>query len=111
MQESKIDFPEQLIIPHFPSLPMGLFDKIFDKSKKSGEDADSWVQQGRNFLQIYNNYNSALEAFDKAISIDPKSSSAWFYKARTYEKMGDLENALSCYRSALNGGMANRVSE
>jgi Tfp pilus assembly protein PilF len=83
---------------------MGLFDKLFDKNKKSEEDAKSWVQQGRNFLQIHNNHYLAIDAFDKAILIDPKLPSAWFYKARTYEKMGDLENALLCYRSAANLG-------
>ncbi len=57
------------------------------------------------FMQLQR-FDEAIECCNKLIAIDPKDDGAYYYKAHSYRKKGDLNNALSTYEKtiAINPG-------
>ncbi|MBX9724363.1 MAG: TonB family protein [Candidatus Obscuribacterales bacterium] len=49
-----------------------------------------------------NDYKSALLSLNKAISIDPKCGQAYFFRARTYVALNQLEEAINDLSKAIN---------
>ena len=47
------------------------------------------------------NYEQSLEVFNRAIDLDPKSHQAYYYRGRTYEKMGKLNLAIQDLKTCL----------
>lgn len=62
----------------------------------------AWVQLGLQNLNL-KNYQKALEAFDYAIAINPKSISSLMQLAYCYEKLEDYSSAIETYQEALVG--------
>lgn len=71
----------------FDSLAGSLAMSSFLKKEKSGK-AD-WARQ------------KAIEDFTTALRLDPKSTSAYSYRAEIYERSGQLENALNDYSAII----------
>ncbi|MBD3157251.1 MAG: tetratricopeptide repeat protein [Candidatus Lokiarchaeota archaeon] len=43
----------------------------------------------------------ALEAYQKAVELDPEYAEAWFYKAKLHHKLGQKKEAIECAKKAL----------
>ena len=56
------------------------------KPSEAQEDISSLIAEGRNNYEN-EDYNKAIELFDKAIYINPKSAVAHFYKGNALEKL------------------------
>lgn len=63
---------------------------------KSNSEADKIVEQGRQYLKVYNP-NKAIEYMNKAISIDPKNIKAHWYKAMAFEQLDKIEEEIKEY--------------
>ena len=48
-----------------------------------------------------NNYEEDLDAFNKAIEIDPKDASAWYNRGKTLVNLSRNEEALEAYNEAI----------
>ena len=74
-----------------------------------GLNATEWVQRGRSLVES-GNYNEAIEAFTKAIELDPKL--AWAYGARgiAYYKLGNYQQAIRDYDRAIEIDPKDAVS-
>jgi len=58
-------------------------------------NATEWVQRGLSLVKS-GNYNEAMEAYTKAIELDPKLVKAYIFRCIVYDKLGN-------YRQAING--------
>jgi tetratricopeptide (TPR) repeat protein len=59
-----------------------------------------WFGQAR-IHEISGDYESALQAYEKALELDPDFAKAWFYKAKLHHQLGQSSEALICGRRAL----------
>ena len=62
------------------------YDKTINISNYNG----AWIKRG-NALDKIAKYDEAVESFNKALEIDPKSSDAWYYKG---ESLVNSENTM-----------------
>ena len=60
-----------------------------------------YLDLGNIYLHGYNNPDKALEYFEKVVEINPEHPSVYTDMGLAYEKKGDLENAVKCYRKSL----------
>lgn len=60
----------------------------------------SYMNRGYNYLS-QKKYAEALEAFEKAITEDPKNAEAWFEKGYCLSKLGKYEEAIEAYRKSI----------
>ncbi|MER2565377.1 MAG: tetratricopeptide repeat protein [Myxococcaceae bacterium] len=62
--------------------------------------ANGWMRAGSAWLAA-KRPDEALAAYQRALSVDPKSSRAWFGIAEAYAQAGELEQALTAYDESL----------
>jgi tetratricopeptide (TPR) repeat protein len=89
-EESPItaDFPESLV--------SGKEEEIEDKNKL---DLDL-VKQGQELLES-ENYQEAIDSFDRAIEIDPNNADSWSNRGFTLSKLNKYQEAIDSYDRAL----------
>jgi tetratricopeptide (TPR) repeat protein len=59
-----------------------------------------WFGQAR-IHETTHDYESALQAYEKALELDPSFAKAWFYKAKLHHRLGQSTEALKCGRRVL----------
>jgi tetratricopeptide (TPR) repeat protein len=59
-----------------------------------------WFGQAR-IHEITDDYDSALQAYEKALEIDPNFAKAWFYKAKLHQHLGQKAEAMECAKRVL----------
>lgn len=64
---------------------------------KQNEDYANVLTSKGNILYNQGKYDEAIKAYDEAIKIDPKSSSAWFNKGLALEELGKYNEAIKAY--------------
>lgn len=57
-------------------------------------------QEGRN-LYDQGRYDEAIQAFDRALAVDPNFVDAYVWKGNAYDKIGATESAINAYQNAL----------
>lgn len=62
--------------------------------------ADAWHLQGVIFSRL-RKYESAIESFDRSITLDPRNSNCLNNLGEVYRLLGREEQAVACYRRAL----------
>jgi tetratricopeptide (TPR) repeat protein len=80
---------------------MGIFDRFKSSTvaKLEGLTATDWIAKGQ-VLDRSDRYAEAIECYDKALEIDPRSG-AWWWKGKTLYKLGRFQEALQCYDKSL----------
>ncbi|MBI4483651.1 MAG: tetratricopeptide repeat protein [Acidobacteria bacterium] len=66
-----------------------------------GRDADGWFRQGLELDQNEATFDGAIEAYLRAVQLDPRFADAWNNLGTIYYKSGDLKRAEQCYRKAI----------
>jgi tetratricopeptide (TPR) repeat protein len=64
-------------------------------------DAKEFFLEGLNSNSQENQFEKAIECYDKALEIDPEFSEAWFAKGVALHNMQRYNEAIECYDSAL----------
>jgi tetratricopeptide (TPR) repeat protein len=54
--------------------------------------ADAWVNIG-SCMGMTKRYQESIEAFEKAIEIDPSKAKAYFFMSKSYEFLGNSQKA------------------
>ncbi len=78
------------------------------KLLRSPENKDLWYARGATLIKI-EEYEQALNSFNRALELDKTFQAAWMSKAEVYNKLGDSTNAAECYShiiTSASGGMA-----
>jgi len=70
------------------------------EKKTPTEDKKDWLQKGYE-LSKQGKLDEALDAYRKALEIDPKFANAWYNMGIVFEEQGKLDEALDAYRKAL----------
>lgn len=72
-----------------------------EKQVQNSLNASQWLEKG---IEAYNNrdYNSALEAFDQVVLLDPGYAKAYYYRGITYHNLKFYQQALSDYNKCLS---------
>ena len=60
----------------------------------------SWIKRGTAFDDS-GNHEEALQAYEKALTLNPDDSDAWYNKGKTLDKLSRHEEALQAYDKAL----------
>ena len=61
---------------------------------------DNLVEEGKKYLKLQQ-YEKAIECFDKAIELNPKNDSLWAIKGRALQESGQLKEAIDYYDKAI----------
>src|SRR3972149_6915171 len=59
-----------------------------------------WVEKG-NVLYDSGEYNKAIEAYNKALAIDPNDNYAWDGKGSAFYELGEYENAIEAFNRVI----------
>jgi tetratricopeptide (TPR) repeat protein len=67
-------------------------------------DANDWLEKGLALGNISSptKHQDALNAFEKALSIDPKLTTAWIYKGLALANLGRYQDSLNAFENALS---------
>ncbi len=71
-----------------------------EKNKTSPGDADYWFDKGA-LCATYGNDRAAINYFQKAISLNPNRSGAYFELGISYGQLGDFDKAITLVNKAL----------
>lgn len=66
----------------------------------SSQTVLEWVEKGNAFEQL-GEHNKAIEAYDKAIAINPNFKYAWYNKGNALTKLGEYDKAIEAYDRAI----------
>lgn len=69
------------------------------------ENATAWVLRGNYYNDAFNQYETALQSYNKAIEIDPKNGYAWYSKGITLQNMHRLNESEVCFEKAKQYGI------
>ncbi|HXB73886.1 MAG TPA: tetratricopeptide repeat protein [Candidatus Acidoferrales bacterium] len=72
-------------------------------ARRRNKAAEEWLDNGLKFYQkgYQQNYRKAVEAFQKALQLDPTYSQAAYYLARTYNALFDEDKAQEYFKTAI----------
>jgi Flp pilus assembly protein TadD len=62
--------------------------------------ADNWVDEG-NTLYAHGKYDEAIQAYDKAIEINPQDADAWYYKGTALDMLRKYDEAIQAFDRAI----------
>jgi tetratricopeptide (TPR) repeat protein len=76
-----------------------------DPRNKAVEDAEQWFLEGTNAASagpfgIWENYEKAIECFDKAVALNPNVGYVWKYKGYALNALGRKHEAEECFKKA-----------
>ncbi len=82
-------------------IPSGLF------AQNDARDFHYWFDKGA-LLSVYGNQKAAIQAFQKAIELEPRNSAAYFNMSIAFAENGDFHEAIEAVNMAisLNPGSA-----
>ncbi|MBT8364107.1 MAG: tetratricopeptide repeat protein [Deltaproteobacteria bacterium] len=80
-------------------LPLSAKTATF-KAQKNAQDADYWFDKGA-LCATYGNDRAAIKYFQKAISLDPNHSRAYFERGISHGQLGEFRKALVLINRAL----------
>jgi cytochrome c-type biogenesis protein CcmH/NrfG len=63
------------------------------------DESNRWLDSGKS-LYYNHNYLGALEAFEKAIGLNPQNYAAWYGKSKALEKLKRFDDARSAFEKA-----------
>jgi len=61
--------------------------------------AKEFFLEGLNFNAQYNQFEEAIECYDKALALDPQNAGVWVLKGSTFEGLGRNDEAAECYKN------------
>ena len=76
--------------------------KIWEERAAATGAAPDWLRAGYLFDQIRKEYETAINCYDRALDIDPESTSVWTNKGNSLANLGRIEESLICYDRALD---------
>ncbi len=85
----------------FENLDILVMQLSFDERASTiAQTTDIWYKMGVDFYQS-SKYKEAIEAFDKAIAIDPNIKNAWALKGMSHSQLGENEKAIESYKNSI----------
>ncbi len=79
------------------------FDKYIQKyisNRGESRFKIAWYNKGASSYML-EQYNEAIEYFDKALAIDPNNKNSWFYKGISFFKIDKFEASIQSYQKVL----------
>lgn len=110
--ESDLEYPqpgEDIVVAERWEIGLKLaHSNHIDRDVLQEDTAEGWLKKGQE-LQINGSYEEAIQAYDKAIQIDPENSSAWISKGHISSFMDKTDETRKEYEIAL--GILNQTLE
>ena len=75
------------------------------KLLRSPDNKDLWYARGATLVKI-EEYEQALNSFNRALELDKTFQAAWMSKAEVYNKLGDSTKAAECYSHIITSASA-----
>jgi len=63
--------------------------------------ATAWCIRGNYYNNAFNQYDTALQSYNRSLELDPEYGYAWFSKGVTLQNMRNYDEANRCYEKAL----------
>lgn len=84
-----------------PVSPNNPGDVTSDPGDNNGNSAADWISKGSEF-QKNKELDKAIEAFNKALAIDPSNDVAWNNKGTVYVMQGNFDKAIEAFDKTIN---------
>jgi tetratricopeptide (TPR) repeat protein len=68
----------------------------------------AWYNKGRTLYNL-DKYDESIQAYDKAIDIDPQLAAIWYCKGKAFEAIGDNTNAEMAFARAKELGFEDQI--
>ena len=78
---------------------LSLANQVISLSSDNTQSAQAWFYRGWILLQL-KEYDTAYEAFNRALELEPKNAYNWLGKGQVYEVLGKTNDALYMYEQA-----------
>jgi len=79
-------------------MPMNKKEKPYETART--KEVDDWLRKGDSF-ERKEEYDKAIECYDKALEIDPANANAWGAKGWALYELGKSDEAIKCYDKAI----------
>jgi tetratricopeptide (TPR) repeat protein len=64
-------------------------------------NATAWCIRGNYYNNAFNQYDTALQSYNRSLELDPGYGYAWFSKGVTLQNMGYYNESKQCFEKAL----------
>ena len=64
-------------------------------------NATAWCLRGNYYNNAFNQFNTALQSYNRSLELDPEYGYAWYSKGVTLQNMGQYDEAETCFEKAL----------
>jgi tetratricopeptide (TPR) repeat protein len=65
-------------------------------------NATAWCLRGNYYNNAFNQFNTALQSYNRSLELDPEYGYAWFSKGVTLQNMKQYDEAETCFEKALH---------
>jgi tetratricopeptide (TPR) repeat protein len=89
----------------------GAMRMVEDAIKMCPSDAHAWNNKGIYYYLHFQDYQKALECFNKAIEVDPEFGDAWWDKYKAHLKLGQKDDANAALAKATEYGTSEQSTE
>jgi len=63
-------------------------------------NSTAWTIRGMYYTDNFNQYETALQSYERALELDPENSLAWYAKGVTLQNMQRLNESQICFENA-----------
>ena len=105
-----------IIDPHRSSSPAPVdetrrkaIDELSARVKQSPNDKEAWIQLGHQFFDM-NRVSDAIQAYEKALAIDPVNADVWTDLGVMYRRNGDPKKAVEAFDQAMKIDPRHEIS-
>ena len=67
-------------------------------------NATAWCVRGMYYNNVFSQYDTALESYNRGLELDPRSGICWYAKGTTLRNMKQFNESAACFENAKKYG-------
>jgi tetratricopeptide (TPR) repeat protein len=98
--DDKFDLDDHVEVDGIDPADSRVLDEYVENADPEEVDVDGLIEAGVGYVSI-NRHEQAVEAFDRAVKIDPENAEAWVNKGFAHAEVEEYDQAIGAYDEAL----------